>query len=405
MENTLIDQNNNRVKNTKKNNKYLKILKYLLINIISTIPICIYIFSLKNIDKNYVFPIFLNYHFFIGFYLFCFTIIFHLENFNKRVVFITFLSFLLVSLISVFSNMSFNYIYMPPYNTPDFQILLNRNVFLFIIYFIILMLSYNNFNVSNTDSISNFFTVFGDTFIWFFIINTASSTILTILTYSVFIIGFSVAALFSASTEIGFIIAKLIICLFIFIYGFIPFLSYYIYIKTKSVISIYISRFFLVINLFAIFIMMFFMLPYELRPYNNRAIYIIYNIVLSFSVINLMFVRMDIKSNIFIKAMYLVTIFFSFIFNILTITASIYRAVNFSITPNKLVLLILNIIFLAHLVFIAINTVVSFINSFTNREDNNTANITLNNRSILFVYVYMVFAIIVCFIIPIMYIN
>ncbi|WP_028330809.1 hypothetical protein [Brachyspira alvinipulli] len=390
---------------TDKINKYINILKYLLISIVSTIPICIYIITLNNIDRSYIFPIFLNIHIFVSFYLFCFSVIFHINNFDKKVILMTFLSFLLVSLIAIFSNIYFNYVYMPPTNTPDFQILLNRAIFFNIIFFVILMLSYNSFNAVNTDKISDFFTVFGDTFLWFLIINTASSTILSILIYAFLIVGFSIVALFSASTEIGFLIAKFVICIFIFIYGFIPFLSYYIYIKTKSVISIYVSRALLVFNLFAMFIMMFFFIPYESRPYNNRIVYMIYNILLSFIIMSLMFTRMEKKSNIFIKAMYLVTPFFAVIFNLLTITATIYRIANFGLTPNKLTLIILNIIFLVHLVLIFVNSILSFIASFRNRTDNTTLNVIVNNKPILFIYVYFLFSLFVCFVLPIIYIK
>ena len=390
---------------TDKMNKYIKLLKYLLINVISTIPICIYIITLNNIDTSYIFPIFLNINIFISFYLFCFSVMFHINNFDKRVVLMTFLSFLLISLIAVFSNISFNYVYMPPSNTHDFQVLLNRFIFFNIIFFVILMLSYNSFNAANTDKIADFFTVFGDTFLWFLIINMASSTVLSILFYSLFIVGFSVMALFSAETEIGFLIAKFVICMFIFIYGFIPFVSYIIYTKTKSIISIYVSRALLVFNLFAMFIMLFFIFIYESSPYNNRAVYIIYNMVLAFTVTSLMFTRMDKKSNIFIKAMYLITPLFAAIFALLTITVSIYRIANFGITPNKLVLIILNIIFLIHLIFISINTVISFMNSFRNRLDNSTLNIVISNKPLLFIYVYLLFSLFVCFVIPIIYIN
>ena len=402
MENTLINRNNTLNNDY---NKFIKALKYLLVFALSTIPTCIYIFSLKNIDTSYIFPIFLNSHLFVSFYLFCFTVLFHLIPFNRKVILMTFLSFLLVSLIAVFSNISFNYIYMPPIGTADFQILFNRAIFFTIIFFIILMLSYNSFDAVNTDKISDFFTVFGDTFLWFVIINTASSTVLTILTYLLIIVGFSITALFESSTDIGFIIAKLVICFTIFIYGFIPFLAYYIYCKTKSVISIYVSRAFLVITLFCMFIMLFLMLPYESRPYNNRVVYVLYNCILAFTIINLLFTRMDKKSNIFIKAMYLIVPLFAMIFDLLTITATIYRIVNFGLTPTKLTLIILNIIFLIHLIFILASTIVSFMMSFKNRETTGTFDIVINNKPMIFIYVYLLFSFVVCFVLPIIYIN
>ncbi|WP_295162802.1 hypothetical protein [uncultured Brachyspira sp.] len=390
----------------KKNNKYSKKLKYLLISAVSTIPACIYIFTLNNMDTSYLFPIFLNSHFFISFYLFCFTVIFNLKDkLNRKVILITFLSFLLISLISSFSNIFFNYVYMPPVNTPDFQILLNRNIFFSIIFFNILMLSYNSFNMLNTDRISNFLTVFADTFLWFLIINTANTAVATVLFYISVIISLSVTALFSAGTEAGFLIAKFIICFIVFLYGFIPFLAFYIYKKTNSCLSVYISRALLIFDLFAVFIMMFLILIYESRPYNNRIVYIIYNIFLASSVINLMFSRMDKKSNIFIKAIYLIVPIFALIFNVLVITATLYRIINFGLTPNKLTLIILNIIFLAHLTIISLNNIISFINSFKNREGNNTLNILMNNRHVLFIYAYLLLSLIVCFVMPIIYIN
>ena len=387
------------------NDKFIKVLKYLLISVLSTIPLSIYILTLSNMDRSYIFPIFLNSHLFIGFYLFCFTILFHINSINKKVILITFLSFLLISLIAVFSNISFNYVYMPPVNSPDYQILLNRVVFFNIIFFILIMLSYNSFDALNTDKIADFFTVFGDIFLWFIIINAASSTVLFILFNVLIVVGFSVVSLFASSSDIGFMIAKLVICLFIFLYGFVPFIAYLIYVKTKSVISVYVSRAFLVINLFALFIMMFFMLPYESRPYGNRVVYIIYNILLAFTVMNLQFVRMDKKTNIFTKAMYLILPIFALVFDILTITASIYRIVNYGLTPNKLTLIILNIIFFIHLILISLNTIKSFINSFQNREDNNTLNIVISSKPIIFVYVYFIFSLFVCFVMPIIYIN
>ncbi|WP_300377837.1 hypothetical protein [Brachyspira sp.] len=269
-----------------------------------------------------------------------------------------------------------------------------------IILFIIMMLSYNSFNVLDKEGISDFLTVFGDAFIWFLIINTASSTLFTILSYGMIIFGFSIAALFNSSNEIVFIISKLAICIIIFTYSFIPFISYYISIKTKSTISIYISRFLLIINLFSMFVMMFTMLTYESRPYNNRVVYIIYNIILSITIINLMFVRMDKKSNIFTKSMYLIVPIFAFLFDLLTITVSIYRIVNYGLTPNKLTLIILNIIFLVHLIIISINTIVSF----KNREDNNPSNLLIDSKPNIFIYVYLLFSFIVCFIIPLLYI-
>ena len=399
------EMNNTLTTSTNNTNKYIKTLKYLLISAISTIPTCIYILTLQIIDKNYIFPIFLNIHFFISFYLFCFTIIFNIENPNKKIILITFLSFLLINLILSFSNIYFNYVYMPPVNTPDFQILVNRFIFFNIIFLVIMMFSYNSFNASNAESISNSLTVFADTFLWFLIINTASSTILSILFYAFFIIGFSIATLFLSSTETGFIIAKIVICFIIFLYGFIPFIAFYLYKKTKSIISVYISRILLIINLFSIFIMIFFMLPYESRPYDNKLVYIIYNSVLAFTIINLMLTRMDKKSNIFIKAMYFIVPLFAIIFDILTITATIYRIVNYGLTPNKLTLIILNIIFLIHLIFISINTIKSFIISFQNREDNNALSIFIDNKHLMFIYVYLVFSLFVCFVMPIMYIN
>lgn len=386
-------------------NKFINILKYFIIIVLSTIPISIYILTLNNVGNDYIFPIFLNIHLFISFYLFCFSVVFHLDNLNKKVLLITFLSFLLVSLMVSISNTLFNYVYMPPADTPDFQVLLNRSIFLNIIFYIIMMLSYTSFNALNTDSISNFFTAFGDIFLWFLIFNLGSGTFFTVLIYAFLIVGFSIFSLFSAGSEIEFIIAKFIICIFIFLYSFIPFIAFIIYKKTKSIISIYISRIFLVFILLGIFIMIFLMLPYESRPYYNREVYIAYNVLMAFTIINLMFTRLDIKSNIFIKSLYIIVILFALLFDILTITATIYRIINYGLSPNKLTLIILNIIFFLHLILISINTIKSFIISFQNRYDNNTLNIVMDNKPIMFVYVYLVFSLFVCFVIPIIYIN
>ena len=62
-------------------------------------------------------------------------------------------------------------------------------------------------------------------------------------------------ALVYSYDEVGFIFAKIAISLIIFLYSLALFISYFLYKKTKSIISIYLSRMIMIFSLIVIFIL------------------------------------------------------------------------------------------------------------------------------------------------------
>ena len=106
----------------------------------------------------------------------------------------------------------------------------------------------------------------------------------------------------------------------------------------KTNISIYLSRILMPFSLLFIFVLLLLLLMPDIRPYDNRVTFVLYNIMLAVIVLNLFFVRPDYKSSIFTKAVYIVLPIIAIIFDILVLTSSLYRLIEYGITPNKIVL-------------------------------------------------------------------
>ncbi|MEI0700800.1 hypothetical protein R4M05_02980, partial [Brachyspira intermedia] len=168
-------------------------------------------------------------------------------------------------------------------------------------------------------------------------------------------------------------------------------------------ISIYFSRIIMYISLYNIvkhlFSIIIPMIPYS-SPYDIRINFIIYNVALAIGAVNLFFVRMDYKSSIFTKLVYIVFPVIAFIFNIIIFTSTIYRIKEYGISPNKLTLIFTNIIMLIHFILIIFDNIKSLkkLNSIKNIKD-----IILTNNRSYYVYVYGIIAFIVCFIMPLFY--
>ena len=143
----------------------------------------------------------------------------------------------------------------------------------------------------------------------------------------------------------------------------------------------------------------------NIRPYDNRFTFILYNIMLAVIVLNMFFIRVDYKSSIFTKALYIVLPIVAIIFDILVLTSSLYRLAEYGITPNKITLVDTNLIMLGNLVFIIIFNIKSILNIFKNNEYiKDIKNITIgDNKTVFYIYVYGAWAFIVCFILPLFY--
>ncbi len=350
-ENKSIDKNSNKI-------------LYFLLMIISSIPMNIKMLLLDSDHIKYlIFTTVFNSFYFQVFYFFCYSFLFsvnsNFENLNERTILITFLSFLLLFLLGIFTSAPLKS-EIP--NILEFfksNIMINKSILAYIMFFIIILLADNNFNIKNNTS--NSFTKFGD------------------------IILFSIAA------EIIILIFGIF---FVFIY------DKFIQKRFKTVLSIYIYRGLLFIYSFLIFALFFALLYEPIRHFDNTKSFIIYNVLLILSVFTLYFMRADYKAGVITKAMYTIFPILALLFNILVLSTSIYRVIISENKINEISIAVLNIIIAVNLIYIIIQNIKSIIKIFKNNININKAVIG-NNKIYSFIYIYGIYSFIFSFIAPI----
>lgn len=411
-----MQENNKLINNIDNiNTKIIKILEnnlianliIIAIGFIASLAMSIYSYLniAKLIDNVYSttnFNIFFidSFYFYI-FYFLCFSLIFNINSkFNLRNIAIIFLSFLFVSIINL-STIFFSAIGTIENIKVYSQFYYIKYIFSVIIFFIIIALSYNGFQVLNSKTISEFFTFSADISIFAALITGVVSTVFGIF---IAIVLYLIQDIIQSLDEK--VIIKLILLSISFLSSIFPFLVYIVYKKMKTNISIYLSRILMPFSLLFIFILLLLLLMPDIRPYDNRVTFVLYNIMLAVIVLNMFFVRADYKSSIFTKALYIVLPIVAILFDILVLTSSLYRLAEYGITPNKITLVGTNLVMLGNLVFITFFNIKSILNIFKNNEDiKDIKNITIGDtKNVLYIYVYAAWAFIVCFIMPLFYI-
>ena len=360
-----------------------------------------YLSIVKLIDGIHSFNnFFIDIFYFYIFYFFCFSLIFNINSkFNLRNIIIIFLSFLFVLIINL-STSFFTAIASIDNIELYSQFYYIKYVFSVIIFFIIIALSYNGFQVLNSKSISEFFTFSADILIFAGLIAGIVSAVFGIFAA---IVIFLIKDIISSLDEK--IIFKLILLSISFLSSIFPFLVYTVYRKMKTNISIYLSRILMPFSLLFIFILLILLLMPDISPYDNRVSFILYNIMLAIIVLNMFFIRIDYKSSIFTKALYIVLPIIAIIFDILVLTSSLYRLIEYGISPNKIILIGTNLIMLGNLIFITFFNIKSILIIFK-KSDNipNIKEISIGNtKSVFYIYIYGAWAFIACFIIPVVY--
>ena len=401
-----IDNINIKIRKILENNLIANLI-IIAIGFIASLAMSIYSYLniAKLIDNVYSttnFNIFFidSFYFYI-FYFFCFSLIFNINSkFNLINIVIIFLSFLFVSILNLSTT------FFAVINTIENMELYSqfyyiKYIFSVIIFFIIIALSYNGFQVLNSKTISEFFTFSADISIFAALITGVVSTVFGIF---IAIVLYLIQDIIQSLDEK--VIIKLILLSISFLSSIFPFLVYIVYKKMKTNISIYLSRILMPFSLLFIFILLILLLMPDIRPYDNRVTFILYNIMLAVIVLNMFFVRADYKSSIFTKALYIVLPIVAILFDILVLTSSLYRLAEYGITPNKITLVGTNLVMLGNLVFITFFNIKSILNIFKNNEDiKDIKNITIgDSKSVLYIYVYAAWAFIVCFIMPLFYI-
>ncbi|MEI0486342.1 hypothetical protein [Brachyspira intermedia] len=402
----------NKLMNLSSKKRLYHILVFTII-IISSLPISIQIL-LYDIDHNADNLIIINSFYYQVFYFFCYSFLFiidsNLENINKRTILIIFLSFLLLFLLGIFTSAPLKD------EIPDMleffksNIMINKSILSSIIFFIIIVLSDNNFNIKNNTY--NSFTKLGDIILFSVASEILLATILfliiklvelvELLEFLVFMVLLFFGLMLSVfSEEHGNTLAlKLILIFIVYLSTLIPFIFFFVQKRFKTVLSIYISRGLLFLYSFLIFVSFFALLYEPIRPFDNTKSFIIYNVLLILSIITLYFIRADYKAGVITKAMYIIFPIIALLFNILVLGASIYRVIISENKINEISITVLNIIIAINLVYIIIQNIKSIIKILKNNININEAVIG-NNKIYSFIYIYGIYSFIFSFIAPI----
>ena len=402
----------NKLMNLSSKKRLYHILVFTII-IIASLPINIQIL-LYDIDHNADNLIIINSFYYQVFYFFCYSFLFiidsNLENINKRTILIIFLSFLLLFLLGIFTSAPLKD------EIPDMleffksNIMINKSILSSIIFFIIIVLSDNNFNIKNNTY--NSFTKLGDIILFSVASEILLATILFLIIklvelvellefLAIMVLLFFGLMLSVFSEEHGNTLAsKLILIFIVYLSTLIPFIFFFVQKRFKTVLSIYISRGLLFLYSFLIFVSFFALLYEPIRPFDNTKSFIIYNVLLILSIITLYFIRADYKAGVITKAMYIIFPVLALLFNILVLGASIYRVIISENKINEISIAVLNIIIAVNLVYIIIQNIKSIIKILKNNININEAVIG-NNKIYSFIYIYGIYSFIFSFIAPI----
>ena len=222
--------------NNEKTKKIIYFLSVLILSAVAIIPYLVFIGIIFTFEPDYkgeefIRTIFINSFAFQIFYFFCYSTIFNLYPLNKKVILLSFLSFLLIFLIWHSLNylipIGFLYSTNEELNIPFFQMHIITNIFSFVIFFILACLSYNKFIINDIKNINKFFTLTGNTIIFSLIIYFILIIIwiLYTLLFSIMIKIFDFEL--NGNLEI-FLFFKIPIIIFIFLCGVAPYFVYFI---------------------------------------------------------------------------------------------------------------------------------------------------------------------------------
>jgi len=395
--------------NNEKTKKIIYFLSVLILSAVAIIPYLVFMGIIFTFEPDYkgeefILTIFINSFAFQIFYFFCYSMIFNLYPLNKKVILLSFLSFLLIFLIwhslNYLMPIGFLYSTNEELNIPFFQMHIITNIFSFVIFFILTCLSYNKFIINDIKNINKFFTLTGNTIIFSLIIY-----FILIIIWILYILLFSIIMIKIFDFELNgnlemFLFFKIPIIIFIFLCGVAPFISYILFSTFKKLenISIYFARGIILIFLFLEFTALLGLFSPLLRPYENKFIFIIYNILLALIAATLFFISPNYKAGVFVKAIYLITPIFSALFNLVVLSATIFRIIEYGITATKIILLLTNFSILLHLIIISVCNIKSIIKSLKSE------NIEIgDDKTVFYIYVYGALAFVVCFIIPIVF--
>lgn len=252
------------------------------------------------------------------------------------------------------------------------QSLNNANYFMFIILWFLILLSQFNYNFKKLEY-NIFLEKNGEVVIWstMFIIG---GVIVVSLSFALFeAINISPYRFYLENiVTLGLVAA--------------PFVSLLVIENNKIKLSVIIAKIFLPIILISLIIFGFISMFSETKPYGNRDIFIIYNIMNVLVLCVLVFTSINGINSKFIKICYYILPVITLILNIITFSAVIYRISEYGITPNKITLFGTNVVMIGHLIYII----------YLNYKQK-------INRNVLYLPIYLIWSLVVVFVFPFLF--
>ena len=221
------------------------------------------------------------------------------------------------------------------------QSLNNASIFMLVLLWYFVLFTYSGFNIKKL-RFPEFLEQFGEVIIW--------STVFII--GGIVIVGLSLA-LFSAIQINAFeFYYRNIITMGLVASPFVSLLI--IKNSNRAKLSAIIANVFLPIILLSLIVFGMFSIFADIKPYENRNIFITYNVMMVIVIGVLTFTSINGINNVIINACFNILPIVAVILNGITMSATIFRLAEFGITPNKITLLGTNILMLGHLVYIII---------------------------------------------------
>jgi len=224
-------------------------------------------------------------------------------------------------------------------NKANSQSLDNAFYFMFIILWFFILISLSNFNFRKLEY-NIFLEKCGEMIIW--------STIFII--GGMVIVGLSIALFNAIDIDSWEFYAKNIVTLGLVASPFISLLV--IENNNRTKLSIIIANIFLPIILVSLLVFGIISIFNDSKPYEDRNIFILYNIMNVIVICILVFTSIKGINNKFINICSYILPLITIILNIVTLSAVMHRLNEYGITPNKITLLGTNVIMLGHLIFI-----------------------------------------------------
>ena len=274
-----------------------------------------------------------------------------------------------ILLLIIPNLITYIYIVLLPTNVRS-QSLNNAFSFMLILLWFFVLFTYSSFDIKKL-KFKSFLELFGEIIIWstVFIVGGTVIVALSLALFGAIKIN-AEDFYFENIVPLGLVAA--------------PFVSLLIINNSNKVkISAIIANVFLPLVLLSLVAFGIFSVFTETKPYEDRNIFITYNVMMVIVIGVLTFTSINGINNKIINACFNILPIVAVILNSITMSATIFRLTEFGITPNKITLLGTNVLMLGHLVYIIILKIKNNI-----------------ERNVVYLSIYFFWALIIVFVFP-----